>query len=149
MTIAFNKLHFVEVFFLNVVDQLSVNWQLKLVSNLLRYLRESLSIFETSLFVYSSSKCTYECQLVTFNEWFGGQNVKKVCFCSSTISLSFCLFVYKIHTVNPQKRPAGLILSLRVQMQVLLEFGLNLSLFAYCFLSFLRVLFEGGSLSKI
>ena len=52
-----------------------------------------------------------------------------------------------LHTVNPQKRPAGLILSLRVQMRVLLEFGPNLSIFAYCFLSALRVLFECGSYS--
>ena len=51
----------------------------------------------------------------------------------------------KILTVNPQKRPAGLILSLRVQMRVLLEFGPNLGVFVYCFLSFLRVLLECGS----
>ena len=55
------------------------------------------------------------------------------------------------HTINPQKRPAGLILSLRVQIQVLLEFGY------FCLLFFkftaglirIRVLFEGGSLSRI
>ena len=40
-------------------------------------------------------------------------------------------------------------------MRVLLEFGPNLGIFAYCFSSFLsglirmRVLFEGGSLSRI
>ena len=51
-------------------------------------------------------------------------------------------------TVNPQKRPAGLILSLRVQMQVLLEFGPNLGIFAYCFLNLLRVLLEFGSYSR-
>ena len=39
----------------------------------------------------------------------------------------------KLNTVNPQKRPAGLILSLRVQMRVLSEFGPNLGIFAYCF----------------
>ena len=44
--------------------------------------------------------------------------------------------------VNPQKR---LILSLRVQMRVLLEFGQNLGIFAYCYLSSLRVLLECGS----
>ena len=34
-------------------------------------------------------------------------------------------------------------------MQLLLEFGPYLGIFAYCFSSFLRVLFEGGSLSRI
>ena len=52
-------------------------------------------------------------------------------------------------TVNPQKRPAGLILSLRVQMRVLLDFGPNLGIFAYCFLSFLRVLLECGSYLRV
>ena len=52
------------------------------------------------------------------------------------------------NTVNPQKRPAGLILSLRVQMRVLLEFCLNSWIFVYCFLSFLRVLLECGSYSR-
>ena len=55
------------------------------------------------------------------------------------------------NTVNPQKRPAGLIFSLRVQTRVLLEFG------CFCLLFFeitaglirIRVLFEGGSLSRI
>ena len=49
-----------------------------------------------------------------------------------------------LNTVNHQKRPAGLILSLRVQMRVLLEFGL----FAYCFSSLLQVLLEFGSYSR-
>ena len=57
--------------------------------------------------------------------------------------------IYKRITLNPQKRPTGLILSLRVQMRVSLEFGPNLGIFAYCFSSFLRVLFEGGSLLRI
>ena len=56
-----------------------------------------------------------------------------------------------VNTVNPQKRPAGLILALRVEMRVLLEFG------HFCLLFFkftaglirIRVLFEGGSLSRI
>ena len=56
--------------------------------------------------------------------------------------------VHILHTVNPQKRPAGLILSLRVQMRVLLEFGQIFYIFAYCFLSFLRVLLECGSYSR-
>ena len=56
---------------------------------------------------------------------------------------------YLLNTVNPQKRPAGLILSLRVQMRVLLEFGPNLGIFAYCFLSFLRVLLEYRSYSRV
>ena len=54
-----------------------------------------------------------------------------------------------LHTVNPQKRPAGLILSLRVQMRVLLEFGPNFCIFAYRIKSFPRVLFKGRSLSRI
>ena len=33
-------------------------------------------------------------------------------------------------------------------MRVLLEFGLNFCIFAYCFLSFLRVLLECGSYSR-
>ena len=53
--------------------------------------------------------------------------------------------------INPQKRPTGLILSLRVKMRVLLEFGY------FCLLFFkftaglirIRVLFEGESLSRI
>ena len=47
-------------------------------------------------------------------------------------------------TVNPQKRPPGPILSLRVQMQVLLEF----EYFCLLFLSLLRVLLEFGSYSR-
>ena len=67
--------------------------------------------------------------------------------------IHFCqlLGTRKINTVNPQKRPAGVILALRVQMRVLLEFG------HFCLLFFeftvglirIRVLFEGGSLSRI
>ena len=63
----------------------------------------------------------------------------------------FCQFISNLNdsweknTVNPQKRPAGLILSLRVQMWVLLEFCRLFCIFAYCFLSFLRVLLECGS----
>ena len=55
------------------------------------------------------------------------------------------------NTVNPQKKPAGLILSLRVKMWVLLEFGY----FCLLFLKFIvgliriRILFEGGSLPRI
>ena len=52
---------------------------------------------------------------------------------------------FEIFTVNPQKRHVGLILPLMVQMRVLLEFGPNLGVFAYCFSSFLRVLLECGS----
>lgn len=51
-------------------------------------------------------------------------------------------------TVNPQKRPASLILSLMVQMRVFLEFGPNLGNFPYCFLSSLRVSLECGSYSR-
>ena len=51
-------------------------------------------------------------------------------------------------TVNPQKRPAGLNLFLRVKMWVLLEFGPNLGIFDSCFLSFLWVLLECGSYSR-
>ena len=63
-----------------------------------------------------------------------------------------CVYLHKlIHTVNPQKRPTGLIFSLRFQLWVLLEFGY------FCLLFFkftaglirIRVLFEGGSLSRI
>ena len=56
-----------------------------------------------------------------------------------------------MNTENPQKRPAGLILSLRVQMRVSLEFWY----FCIMFFQFtaglikIRVLFEGGSLSRI
>ena len=52
-------------------------------------------------------------------------------------------------TVNPQKRVAGLILPLGIQMRVLLEFSPNLGIFAYCFLSFLWVLSECGSYSRV
>ena len=34
-------------------------------------------------------------------------------------------------------------------MRVLLEFGSNLGIFAYCFSSFLRVLLECGSYSRV
>ena len=40
---------------------------------------------------------------------------------SVSLPYELCSAYYK-GTVNPQKRPAGLILSLKVQMQVLLEF---------------------------
>ena len=52
------------------------------------------------------------------------------------------------NTVNPQKRPAGLILFQRLQLRVLLEFWPNFALFTYCFLSLLRVLLECGSYSR-
>ena len=51
-------------------------------------------------------------------------------------------------TVNLQKRPAGLIISLRVHMRVLLEFCPNLGIFAYFFSSFLWVLLECRSYSR-
>ena len=54
-------------------------------------------------------------------------------------------------TVNPQKRPPGPILSLRVQMQVLLEFEYFCLLFFKFTAGLIRiqVLFEGGSLLGI
>ena len=55
------------------------------------------------------------------------------------------------YTINPQKTPAGLIISLRVKMRALLKFGY------FCLLFFkftagiigIRVLLEGESLSRI
>ena len=64
--------------------------------------------------------------------------------CASSIQMGL------VFTINPQKRPAGLILSLRVKMRLLIEFG-------YCCLLFFKftagliriwVLFEGRSLSS-
>ena len=58
------------------------------------------------------------------------------------------------NTVNPQKRPVGLILSLRVQMQVLLEFC-RILLFFLLFFNFsadlirMQVLIKGWSLQRI
>ena len=56
-----------------------------------------------------------------------------------------------VDTANPQKRPAGLILSLRVQMRVLLEFRCFYLLF-FKFtagLIIIRVLLEGESYLRI
>ena len=65
-------------------------------------------------------------------------------------SIFLCTFVKEQVTVNPQKRSAGLILSLSVQMQVLLDFcQIFVSLPIVFYVSYKRVLFEGGSLSKI
>ena len=59
--------------------------------------------------------------------------------------------VNKLVTVNHQKRPPGLILSVRVQMRVLLEFGYFYLLFFKFTAGLIRtwVLFEGGSLLRI
>ena len=55
---------------------------------------------------------------------------------------------FKRSTVNPQKRPAGLILSLRVQMRVLLEFCRIFAFLPNDFYAYCGFLLECGSYSR-